>query len=1331
MKNTPKLTGFIALVAVIGLLLTACGGSAGDPGGTTYTVTFNVNGGNGTAPAAQTANAGSAIVLPSGSGLSKSNSTFGGWNTSAAGTGTNYIAGASYTPTASITLYAKWVAAAQNITREVTIAMWDSAGDGWDNGAALRINVDGTNRPANALLASGNGPDYYNFDVNAGDAVQIYWVSGGQYDTECAFAVYYSDDPPNPAFDPSLGTTDSSRVLVSKQYNNPWGAVGNGTLMGSFTGGEGTSRYTVDFDPNGGSGTVPSQTVDIGEPITLPSGSGLTKSGFNFDGWNTDPDGTGTNYNAGASYTPTASIILYAKWAITYTVDQVGGVDGTTTTTSITFTFSESIDSLGLTAAEITVSGAASKGAATLSGQGTTRTLSPINVDEAGLAAVSITKNGIDAAPQHVTVYKAGEYLPALTGITAAYTGTSTIYTTTPLNNLKTDLTVKAQYNNGNEITLSASEYTLSGTLTVGTSTITVSYEGETDTFDVAVTENPPSTPANVTATAVSSSSITVSWPAVSRASSYIVYRSTYSGGPYSEVGTPTDTSYTDTGLTAATTYYYRVAAVNTGGNSAQSSYVSAFTPPASHTPLTADIWDNGTITSGTSAQWYSFTATVGTSYYVWWNDSGQGNSTKTLDVRVSAYYGHDGTSIFTNYDSAYSSPRSVVYYGEDTTIYIKVEPYYSSNTGTFSVVYSTSNTRPDVAPVPAAPTGVTAAQITSSSITVSWSAVSGATSYVVYRSTSSGGTYSQVGTATGTSYTDTGLTANTYYYYRVAAVNAGGTGAQSGYISPRTLPSGMVIPPLSSTQLSANQFTDGNIASGTTEQWYSFNVTSGTTYYVWYDGNPNGSGNKTLNVSVSAYYSNGANISLNTGGSLTPGWRSAVTFTASSNDTIYIRASPASTGNTGTFAVGFSTTNARPGTPSGLTATALSSNSITVSWSAVSGATSYIVYRSTSSSGTTFSDQVGTSTGTSYTDTGLKANTTYYYRAAAVTSEGTGTQTILYAYATTPFPEGAQQLSSGTWTNDSFTSGTTEKWYWFPVTSGTTYYVWWNDQGQGTKTLDVKVSAYYSDGATAIIGDGGYSVNSGWLTPQSFSASKTGSVYIKVEPNNSGGTGTFAVAYRNSSSLPGATAAPNVTLTGATTAAISISWSEVPGAIAYYIYRVTDSAFGVDWASPTQLGSTTGTTYTNTGLSAASAYLYKVAAVNSDGTAMQSGEISASTLPTVTNATQINAGSWTDGSFSSYGSDQWYRFGVTSGTTYYVWWSDRGQGSGSTMDVRVSASYSNGASIFAGIDSGFSNPQTFTATSDGTVYVRVYPKTRGSDSGTFSVAFNTVNTRP
>jgi hypothetical protein len=173
---------------------------------------------------------------------------------------------------------------------------------------------------------------------------------------------------------------------------------------------------------------------------------------------------------------------------ITYTIAQTGGTDNVTDSTGITFTFSASVDSYNLTATDITVSGAAAKDpTATLTGTGATRTLG-ITVNAAGSATVSIAKTGIGAGTRHVTVYKAGQAAPTLTSITATYNGAAVIYPSTPLDDLKDHLTVRATYSDSKVDTLSPNEYNLSGSLAVGTSSITVSYEGKTTTFDVTVT---------------------------------------------------------------------------------------------------------------------------------------------------------------------------------------------------------------------------------------------------------------------------------------------------------------------------------------------------------------------------------------------------------------------------------------------------------------------------------------------------------------------------------------------------------------------------------------------------------------------------------------------------------------------------------------------------------------------------------------------------------------------------------------------------------------------------------------------------------------------------
>jgi poly(hydroxyalkanoate) depolymerase family esterase len=84
----------------------------------------------------------------------------------------------------------------------------------------------------------------------------------------------------------------------------------------------------------------------------------------------------------------------------------------------------------------------------------------------------------------------------------------------------------------------------------------------------------------------------------------------------------------------------------------------------------------------------------------------------------------------------------------------------------------------------PAAPTGLAVTGTTDTSASLSWTSVSGATSYDVYRN----GTPVNTSAVTGTTYTDSGLTAGTTYSYTVAAVDSSGTiGTQSGAVNATT----------------------------------------------------------------------------------------------------------------------------------------------------------------------------------------------------------------------------------------------------------------------------------------------------------------------------------------------------------------------------------------------------------------------------------------------------------------------------------------------------------------------------------------------------------------
>jgi hypothetical protein len=111
------------------------------------------------------------------------------------------------------------------------------------------------------------------------------------------------------------------------------------------------------------------------------------------------------------------------------------------------------------------------------------------------------------------------------------------------------------------------------------------------------------------------------------------------------------------------------------------------------------------------------------------------------------------------------------------TYYYVVTAADASGQSGDSAQVSATPNV------VPGAPTGL-AATAGNASVSLTWNASTGATSYNVMRSTTSGSGYATVNSPTGTSYTDTGLTNNTTYYYVVTAANSAGTSGNSNQVS-------------------------------------------------------------------------------------------------------------------------------------------------------------------------------------------------------------------------------------------------------------------------------------------------------------------------------------------------------------------------------------------------------------------------------------------------------------------------------------------------------------------------------------------------------------------
>jgi len=275
---------------------------------------------------------------------------------------------------------------------------------------------------------------------------------------------------------------------------------------------------------------------------------------------------------------------------------------------------------------------------------------------------------------------------------------------------------------------------------------------------------------------------------------------------------------------------------------------------------------------------------------------------------------------------------------------------------------------------LPGVPTGVTAVRnsTTPSIITVSWTAVTGATGYNVYWSGdgTGNGLLENDDPTTATTFQSVGNPTETASYFRVTAVNSAGEGTASAWFMVAAVED-PVLPPTAPTGVTAVR--NSTTPSIITVSWTA--VTGATGYNVYWSGD--GTGNGLLENDDPT---------------------TATTFQSVGNPTetaSYFRVTAVNSAGEGTASAWIQVAPVSlPAAPTGVTAVRNSTipSTITVSWNAVSGAVSYNVYWATSDTGTNLLKEGENITATTFQSVGNPTNSTSYFRVTAVNSAGEGT---------------------------------------------------------------------------------------------------------------------------------------------------------------------------------------------------------------------------------------------------------------------------------------------------------------------------------------------------
>ena len=486
-------------------------------------------------------------------------------------------------------------------------------------------------------------------------------------------------------------------------------------------------------------------------------------------------------------------------------------------------------------------------------------------------------------------------------------------------------------------------------------------------------------------------------------------------------------TSYDVTGLTTGTTYYYRIRAFNgvcLSGNSGTITYATTVLP--------------GTVSSNaeTLVNCNSFTAN--------WNVTANATS-YLLDVSTSNVFAAGSfVGVYNGFDVGNVLSFTVTGLNPNTQYYYRLK---AKNGCGNSLAFSGIQNPKTTSAVPGTVTSNTETLVSCDRFTANWTAVAVATSYLLDVSTvntfaSFVGGYNAFDVGNVSSFTVTGLTPNTQYFYRLKAKNGCGISANySGTQNPKT---SNAVP---------GKVTSGNATlitcDGFTANWTALITAPAATSYL-------------LDVSTSNTFVAGSFVGVYNGFDV--GNVTSVTLTGlASGTTYYYRVRGVnSCGNATLYSDVKSAVipSTLPGTVTSNNATLITCNGFTANWTDLAAATSYLLDVSTSNTfaaGFFVGGYNGFDVGdvTSMLITGLNPGTIYYYRVKAVNGCG-----ISAAFSTTKnatifsLPATPTISSSGPLTfcqNDNVTLGSS---------AGTTY-LW--STGETTQFIFVTTAGNYS----------------------------------------------------------------------------------------------------------------------------------------------------------------------------------------------------------------------------------------------------------------------------